>query len=60
MQFILLLIKKIIFYELHTWSQYLSSDFTIKDSLFGDFKLAKIADPDNNVYSGYGIAFYSQ
>ena len=44
-----------IIYELGTWSQDLNSNFTLKDWLFGDVKLAKNADPDNNVCSGYGI-----
>ena len=42
-------------YELDTWSRYLNSDFTLKDCLFGGVKVAKNADPDKNVYSGYGI-----
>ena len=39
-----------IFYELHTWSQDLNSDFTLKDCLFGGVELTK---------SGYGIGFNS-
>ena len=35
-----------IVYELDTWSRYLSSDFTLKDCLFGGVKLAKNSDPD--------------
>ena len=31
--------------------------FTLKDCLFGGVKLAKNADPDKYVYSGYGIVF---
>ena len=32
-----------IFYELDTWSRDLSSDFTLKDCLFGGVKLTKSA-----------------
>ena len=46
-----------IVYELDTWSRNLNSGFTLKDCLFGDFKLAKNVDPDKYVYTGYGIAF---
>ena len=35
----------------------LNFDFTLKDCLFGGFKLAKSADPDKCVYSGCGIGF---
>ena len=44
-------------YELGTWSQDLNSDFTLKDYLFGSGKLAKNADPDRYVCSGYGLGF---
>ena len=37
----------------------LNFDLTLKDSLFGGFKLAKSADPDKCVYSGCGIGFDS-
>ena len=33
------------------------SDFTLKYCLFGGVKLAKNADPDKYIYSGYGIGF---
>ena len=36
-----------------TWG--INSNFTIKDSLFRSIKLAKNADPNKYVYSGYGI-----
>ena len=32
-------------------------DFALGNSLFGDFRLTKNADPDNYKYSGYGIGF---
>ena len=32
-----------------------NSDFTLKDCLFGGVKLAKNADPDKYLYSGYSI-----
>ena len=37
----------------------MNSDFPLKDCLFGGVKLAKNADPDKYVYSGYGIGFDS-
>ena len=46
-----------IVYELDTWSQDLNSDFPLKDCLLWSVKLAKNADPDKYVYSGYGIGF---
>ena len=33
------------------------SDFTLKDCLFGGVKLAKNADSDKEVYTGYDIGF---
>ena len=60
MQLILLLIKKKYFF----WIAYMVTRFRfwfyLKDSLFEGFKLAKNADPDNYVYSGYGIGFDSR
>ena len=47
-------------YELDTQSRDLNSDFTLKDFLFGGVKLAKNADPDKYVYSGYIIGFDSR
>ena len=44
-QLILLQINYFIISELDTWSQDLNSDFTLKDCLFGDVKLATNADP---------------
>ena len=41
-------------------SRDLNSDFTLKDCLFGGVKLAKNADPDKHVYSGYVIGFDSR
>ena len=38
----------------------LNYDFTLKDCLFGGVKLAKYADPDKYVYTGYGIGFDSR
>ena len=32
-------------------------DFNLKDFLFESVKLAKNADPDQYVYSGYGVGF---
>ena len=53
-------IKFFIIYELDTWSRDLNSDFTLKDCLFGGIRLAKNANPDKYVYSGYGIRFNSR
>ena len=44
-------------YELDTWLRDLSSDFILKDCLFGGVKLAKNVDLDKYVYIGYGIGF---
>ena len=41
------LVNLFIVYELDTWSQYLSTDFNLKDCLFGSVKLTKNADPGN-------------
>ena len=46
-----------IVYELDTWSTDLNSDFILQDCLVGSFKLAKNADPDKCVYTGYGTEF---
>ena len=47
----------LIVYELDTWSQDLNSDFASKDSLLGVVTLAKNADSDKYVHSGYSIGF---
>ena len=60
MQLLLLIIEQIFFIfikKLDTGSRDLNSDFPLKDCLFGGIKLAKNADPDKYVYSGYGIGF---
>ena len=49
-----------IVYELDTWSRDLNSDFILKDYLFGGVKLAKNADPDKYIHTGYGIGFDSR
>ena len=43
--------------ELDTRSRNLNSYFTLKEFLFEGVKLAKNADPNKYVYSGYGIGF---
>ena len=43
--------------DLDSWPRDLGNDFTLGGCLFGGFKLAKNADPDKYVYSGYGIGF---
>ena len=52
-------INVFVVYELGTWSWDIPPDFTLKDCLFGDVKLAKKADPNKYVYSGFGIGFDS-
>ena len=47
-------------YELDTWPQDLNSDFTLKYFLFEGIQLAKNADLDKYVCSGYGIVFDSR
>ena len=47
-------------YELDTWSPDLNSDFTLKDCIYGGFKLARNADPDKCKYTDYGIGFDSR
>ena len=44
-----------IVYESDTWSRDLNSDLTLKECLFRGVILAKNADPDKYVYSGYGF-----
>ena len=51
------IIKFFIVYKLDTLSQDLNSDFTLKDCLFGGVRLAKNADPDQYVYTSYGVGF---
>ena len=46
--------------KLDTWLREINTDFTLKSCLFGDVKLAKNTDPDNYVYTGYGIGFDSR
>ena len=46
-------------YELGTWSQHLSANFTLEDCLFGAVKLNKYTDSDKYSFSGYGIWFDS-
>ena len=41
----------------NTCSQDLNYDFTLKECLFGDVKLAENADADKYIYSGYSIGF---
>ena len=52
--------NKTFVYELDTCSKDLNSDFTLKDCLLEGVKLAKNADPDKYVYTGYGIGFDSR
>ena len=54
------IINFFVVYELDIWSRDLNSDFTLKDWLFRGVKLAKNADLDKYVYTGYGIGFDSR
>ena len=47
------------FYKLDAWSRDLNFHFTLKDCSFGGSKLAKNADSDKYLYSGYNIGFDS-
>ena len=47
-------------FELDTWSGDSSSDFTLKRYLFGGVMVAKNADLDKYIYSGYDIGFDSE
>ena len=49
-----------IVYELDTWSRDLNSGFTLKNCLFAGVTLAKSANPNKYVHSGYGIGFDSR
>ena len=46
--------------KLGTWSRDLNSDFTLKDYFFRGVKLAKNADADKYIYTGFGIGFNSR
>ena len=46
LQLLLLHIEYFFVSELDTWSQYLNSDFTLKDCSFEAVKLGKDGDPD--------------
>ena len=48
-----------IVYELDTCSGDLSTDFTLKDCLFGSIKLSKNAAHNRSKYNGYAIGFDS-
>ena len=48
-------INYFIFYVLNTWSRALNYDFNLKYCLFGGIQLAKNADSEKYVHSGYGI-----
>ena len=51
------MVNLFIVYELDSWPRDLDTEFAIVSCLFGGVKLTKNADPDNYVYSGYGIEF---
>ena len=46
-------------YILNPWLKNSSTDFTLKNCLFGSVELTKNADLDKYRYSGYGIGFDS-
>ena len=47
-----------IVYKLNTHT--MNTDFALRDCLFGSVKITKGKDPDNYVYSGFGIGFDSK
>ena len=47
-------------YTLSLWIRNLITNFTLGNCLFGSVELTNNADPDKNVYSGYGIGFESR
>ena len=51
------IVNSYITYELDTWSKDLNTEFILGNCLFGAVKLTKIANPDKQKYSGYGIRF---
>ena len=53
-------VNLLVVFELDTWSQDLSTDFTLNNYLFGSVKLTKNVDPDKYKYSGYGTGFDSR
>ena len=51
------IVNLFIVYKLDSWSWGWNTDSTLGDCLFGAVMLAKDADPDKYLYSGYGIGF---
>ena len=51
------MVNVFIVYELHSLPRDLGTNFTLGVCLFEGVKLAKNADPDKHVCSGYGIGF---
>ena len=43
--------------KLNPWLRHLSTDFALKNSLFGPVKLIKNTDAGKYQYSGYGLGF---
>ena len=52
-------ISPYISYTLSQWLRNLNADFTLGNFLYVSVKLTKNADPDKQVYTGYGIRFDS-
>ena len=48
-----------IVYDLDAWPRNSTNNFKYKDCLFGATSAVKNSDREKNVYSGYGITFYS-
>ena len=44
-------------FNLHTWSRYLNTKFTLVYCLFEAMRMTKASDPDKYGYSGYGTGF---
>ena len=50
--------KVYIVYEINLWLFTRATDFTLRNTLFGNFSLNKNVDPDKYKQFGYGIGFY--
>ena len=44
-------------FNLHAWSRYLNTKFTLVYCLFEAMRMTKASDPDKYGYSGYGTGF---
>ena len=51
------ILKLYIVYQLNTWPRYPTSNFTLKNCLFGSVRLTRNVDKSRLTYNGQGIAF---